>query len=188
MTTAPITRRILRLYDSASTLDVHAGREWYSVARDIAANLACASPYTFEQCAAVIAVLSAQARWADNVSAARACVQAHASGASVGAVPCHGGVTRANVVRAFAILDGTTFVGGPKTGAFHRAIIGDPDAVVLDRHAIRAGIPSYDGKRRVTVVERRALESAYRNAARLRGEAPRDMQAIVWIVRRGRAS
>ncbi len=70
--------------------------------------------------------------------------------------------------------------------AFYRAIMGDEDAVALDRWALYAA-----GHRRRRAPDPgptwRFYEDAYRRAAKRAGIAARDFQAITWIaVREGK--
>jgi hypothetical protein len=88
--------------------------------------------------------------------------------------------------RIRAALDGDLLaVGGLKVTNFARAILGDTDAVVLDRWALRAA-----GHGRITCTEKQYARIAdeYRTAARSVGETPRDFQAIVWVVSRDSAT
>jgi hypothetical protein len=70
------------------------------------------------------------------------------------------------------------FVSGPKCSAFYRAIMGDTDALVLDRWAALA--LGYKRKHLPRAV-RREFEVAYRAAAAACGETVRAFQAITWI-------
>lgn len=155
---------------------------WYGNAYNVARNLAAGSPYAVRQCAAVIAVLSPRMKWGQNVQAARDVIEAHARGVSVESVKCP--AFGRNVRAAYRILDGGQFVGGPKTGAFYRAILGDPDAVTIDIWAWRAATGE-DMPQSVRVSERAAVDAAYRRAAYRLGVTPRDLQAIVWTAVRG---
>jgi hypothetical protein len=69
------------------------------------------------------------------------------------------------------------FVRGPKCTAFYKAIMGDTNALVLDRWAARAA--GWD-VRTFNMTTRRILDAAYREAARLCGETVRAFQAIAW--------
>jgi hypothetical protein len=69
------------------------------------------------------------------------------------------------------------FVKGPKCTQFYKAIMGDTNALVLDRWAARAAGLNV---RTFNMTTRRILEAAYREAARICGETVRSFQAIVW--------
>jgi hypothetical protein len=72
-------------------------------------------------------------------------------------------------------------VGGLKVTSFYRAIMGDPDAVVLDRWALRAVGHDRDT---CTPLQYARYSAMYSEAAHAVGESPRDFQAIVWTVMR----
>jgi hypothetical protein len=69
---------------------------------------------------------------------------------------------------------------GLKVGPFSDAILGDFDALVLDRWAYRAAGVS-DVPR---VGERRAVIEAYKRAAKAMGWTLRETQAIIWVTYR----
>lgn len=72
-------------------------------------------------------------------------------------------------------FESTGRVRGPKVGPFHRALLGDPDAVVLDTHMARAA--GYSEK--FTVPQFRDMEDAVRSVARNR-TTPARAQAAIW--------
>lgn len=71
------------------------------------------------------------------------------------------------------------YVTGPKVGAFHRAILGDTSALVIDRWATAAG--NVFRAQELPEGTRRALDTAYRQLARKVRRNVRDIQAQVWI-------
>lgn len=172
--------RLVKVYRQAENMPE--AEAWYGNAYQVARTLAAGTQYTTRQCAAVIAVLSPRVSWANNVIAARSVVEAHAAGVNVESVTC--AAFGRNVREAYRILDGQQFVGGPKTGQFYRAIMGDAQAVTLDIWAWR-GATGQDMPASVTVAARAAVDTAYRQAARRLNVSPRDMQSIVWCAVRG---
>lgn len=172
--------RLVRIYRNAG--DTSEAVVWYGNAQNVAKDLAAGSPYTVRQCAAVIAVLSPRITWAQNVIAARTVVDSHAQGVPVESVKVSG--FGRNVREAYAILDGKPFVGGPKTGAFYRAIMGDDDSVTVDVWAYRAAT-GRDCPNGVPAKEHGAIDAAYRQAARRLSLSPRELQSIVWVAVRG---
>lgn len=188
--TGPYTRRILRWLDRATPEQIDEGRAWYLTARTFAAELAHDTPYSLEQIAGVIAVLSPQVNWEHNKAAARDAVRAHSIGRRT--LPSYSGYT-ANRVKAFRVLDGDIdAVRGPKVTAFRDAIIGDLSNVVLDIWAMRAARSERETMARLFrpdempgARERRAVEEAYRRAAAARGYAPAEAQAIAWVTVKG---
>lgn len=185
MNQAAVTRSILRSYRSADAVTHAAGSEWYPAALSMVTALSAGTPYDIHSCARVVAVLSPSVTWEQNLALARNCLQVHAHGGAPGSVLAY---RPANVLRAFRILDGEQVTLGPKTGAFCDAILGDAGAIVLDRWAIRAGIPAFTGERDLLADERRTLLAAYRSAARIAGVSPRTMQAVVWCALRGKVN
>ena len=168
---------IVRTWETATAADHVRGVEWYGIAAELAAEL----HHCPETAAGVIAAMSPMMSWRSNVDVARRIIAAHDAGADC---PASGyGLTR-NVRKAWAILDGADpldVLSGRKVRAFYANIIGDPDAVTVDRWAVRIalGDPEHPG----TVGDRDhyAIESAYREAAGRIGIAPRDLQAATWV-------
>lgn len=178
-------RRLIDAYRGAPLAAIEDGRAWYPTAAREAARIARPTDgIDVVRAAAVIAALSPQVRWAQNVVAAERLIAAR-GGLSDSTVPGF----NANVAKARAIIRGGPLYGpgdalggeAPKVRAFWRAICGDPDSVVLDVWAMRAagldGAPSGARYRKVAEM--------YRRAAAKVGEAPRDFQAIVWLATRG---
>lgn len=155
---------------------------WYADARVLAASLAAGTPYTVAQTAGVIACLSPNVKWAQNVRAATVLVSAHLAGASCESVRVG---LRASVERAWRVLDGDLeAIAGPKVRPFWLAMLGDTEAVVLDVWAFRAA-----ARRDYASGALRAdVERAYREGAQRVGVSPREFQATVWVAVRGSAS
>lgn len=184
---ASMTRRLIAWHDRATDSQVREGIEWYAGARRFAHDLASHFPYTVEQVARVIAALSPQCVWEENMRAASVACSAHARGEDAG-IPAYTGY-RANVAKAWRVLDGDLdALRGPKVTAFAAAIVGDESHVTVDVWATRA---ARDRRRALAFhawddempgeVEHRAIAEAYRRAACKRGVTPSAMQAIVWV-------
>jgi hypothetical protein len=114
-------------------------------------------------------------RWSSNVALA----EALCAGKPVT------GVLSANLEKAQRILDGErplAVLGGDKVRAFYRAIMGDPEAVVLDVWMMRAA-----GWQKATLSksEYASLSEALTSAAERVGLDPADFQAVVWTHVRG---
>lgn len=75
---------------------------------------------------------------------------------------------------------------GRKVSAFYRNLLGDTQALTLDRHAIRAArwgvrnMHADSGEQKICSQEFAVVENAYRKAARIMGVSPSYLQALVW--------
>lgn len=177
----PMIANILATWERATEAQREMGAQWYTDAQVIAATLAAQSDHSLDTVAAVIAHLSPQARWAQNVAGATSLLL-------TGRAP---GMMRTSVAHALDALDATdplATLHGPKTRAFAANILGDAEAVTVDVWAMRVATGSADRK----ILDRKggydAVANAYRRAAHKVGVTPATMQATTWIVaRNGRA-
>jgi hypothetical protein len=167
------TRNIMRTFRSCTPADIAEGTAWYREAREFAASL----DTDVRRAVGVIAVLSPMVSWPRNQTLARA----HYAGV-------YGGCLGASTVKAQRILSGEpvdAVVKGKKVKPFFDAIMGDPDSVTLDRHAIDVamGRTLTDGERNAiaTTKRREPIVESYRRAARITGYSPAEVQAIVWV-------
>lgn len=180
------TRRILRWYDRATPEQVAEGATWYCDARTFAADLASRHGHSVEQVAALIAVLSPQCTWPQNMRAATDACDRHAN--SDRTLPGYTGYG-ANVAKAFRVLDGDLdALKGPKVEAFAAAIRGDLSRVVIDSWAARAARSKSENVAKLFQAdempgarERRVMIEGYRRAAAARGIEPAAMQAVTWL-------
>lgn len=179
---------IVTAFCAASSEHVAAGRRWYPTARQVAYAMAIGmddgTPEGYDRAvragSGVIAALSPQKAWSTNVTMASKAFQ---SGVARGHVPdaC---------VKASRIMNGedplTVLPDESKTWNFFRCIVdpSDADAVVIDRHAhdVAVGVV-YGGTDRGLSNKRRyaTVAHAYREAARVLGELPQVVQAVVWV-------
>jgi hypothetical protein len=176
---SPRQQRVLCAWLRASACDHADGVEWYDRAGAHADSLAAASPFTFEQCAAVIAVLSPQTPWPANRATATLFVRWAAAGHK--RMPKTGSGFLANREKAWAILTtgDLSYVRGPKVSAFFANITGDLNAVTVDLWMMRLLDPDWNER----APQGRAYERAaddIRFVASLVGKPPRDVQATVW--------
>jgi hypothetical protein len=182
---------ILNVLKQATDAEYDAGRNWYREANELAWDLSTHADVG--SAAGVIAALSPRMPWGRNKElAVRAFADGHASG------------TLGNSVRAadriLAGEDPLDVLKGDKVRSFYLNILGDTDAVTVDRHALEV----YLGKRfadkdRPSVGKRlyREVADAYRTAASrpfaqsltyadtgfaVGDLTPRDVQAITWLV------
>ena len=89
------------------------------------------------------------------------------------------------VLKARAIARGErplSVLRGPKVRAFYRAIVGDSSSVAVDRHCARVcGLGPKLG-----LGQYRRIEQAIREVAAKHKRSPSEVQAVIWIVGRGR--
>lgn len=87
---------------------------------------------------------------------------------------------------ACANKDPVDAVSGRKTRNFALALLGDPEAVVVDVWMMRAaGWPDRDAP---TKIQYDAIERVIRRMAGKMGLEPRTLQALIWIIKRGGAA
>lgn len=167
---------LVSTYRRATDEQVRAGREWYPAANRRVRRIARRTGVSLARAACTMAITSPDAQLVTNLDwTARACETRGA--AKVGRYP------NAMHARYAPVIAGTVApldaLRGPKIRNFYRGIMGDLYSVCIDRWALRAA-----GWARDTVTPRQyeRVEAAYREAASLCGETPRDFQAIVWTV------
>lgn len=167
---------ILSVYRRASAEQVQRGKSWYQTAHDIAIAISG----DVVKGAGVIAAMSAQTEWNDNVNRAKRSFEN-------GVATKH---TKSVLEKAERIMRGedpaTVLPMEKKTGHFYRCIV-DPtteDAVVIDRHAydVMVGERHGNASRGLGSKKRYALvANAYRAAARQLSVTPATLQAITWV-------
>lgn len=160
------------------------GAEWYDIANRTAREMATEYGATLDNAARIIAVLSPRKRWAQNVAAAREILRAWSAGEPMPSLP---GTLRANIVKAWAIANGDpSALRGPKVERFYANIMGDDSQVTLDVWAMRAAGSALDapnGERMYAIIA-----DAYRTVAREHGIPVAALQAVAWIVIRGKGN
>ena len=167
----------ITLLSQATLFDYAAAQRWYDEAGAFAASLQGLRPtWNMEVCASVVSAFSPRVTWAHNKAKALQYAQ---------------GITpkglRSHVAAADrCVVDGFNGLKGPKTNAFARAIAGDRDAVVVDVWMCRAAGLAKDAP---TAVEYRAIADAIRTIAATPTVcmAPATLQALLWIIVRGKA-
>lgn len=175
--TAPLTRRILSVFDDTDEATRNAGELWYQDANARCLTVAEEFGIRHAQAIGIVAALSPNMRWERNIIAAEEFLSGNMS------------VTYpANVGKACGILNGRDpldVLGGPKVRSFYVNILsgGWDESVTVDGHAsnIARGIRQPIAQTRVTARQYRIIAQAYRNAATRRGLTPPAMQATVWL-------
>lgn len=188
-TLPPITKlveNITAVYHQATNYERTKGSVWYDLANGIAQKLSNESGYTVTQCAAVIAALSPQTSWYQNIQLAhKVLVDGEVFGIHTSDVMRKCDLIMNDWQHATdpfvmgAYVFGTK---GHKTESFFHNIMGDTGVVTLDRHAIDIALGS-DKPERFWITEKRyfAMAEAYMLAALQLGIQPSQLQAITWL-------
>jgi hypothetical protein len=171
------TRNITKAYRLASDDDRQAGEMWYAHAYAFCESL----DSDVSRAAGVVAALSPMLSWPRNMVMAEAVYAGERRGC-----------LSSNIAKAVRILDGEApldVLRGTKVRSFYANIMGDGDAVTVDRHAMMVAdntvYASDDLDFSATNVRRIADE--YRRAARIlsretgRTLTPAMVQATVWV-------
>lgn len=176
-----IARNIARVFATATPHDLDAGRRWYPDACTLATQLATEADVAVETAAIVLAHLSPRTPWSRTITHARELLTTGEVRGAIGA-----NVGRARTALAAADPWTTFTATALKTRAFAAAILGDPDAIVIDVWSARvAGIEDSDRYlRRVGFYD--ATADLYRHVAHDHSIAPTVLQAVTWTVIRGR--
>lgn len=171
-------RNIIRAYQKTTKEQRIQGESWYRNALSLATFLDESNP---RRAAGILAALSANKRWADNVDLA---VKAFTGEP--------GGHTNDTVEKVRRILSGeepsTVLPVGRKTWWFFLNIMNPDDGniVVVDRHAHDIAVGElYDDRNRGLSTIRRydILADAYREAGRKLAKLPSHVQATTWVAR-----
>lgn len=176
--------RITTLVRSADASELAYGLTWYEDASSTASALAAEHGLTLDQVAGIIAALSPQTAWPQNLDKARELIS---TGDTYGF-----GRARSKARRILAGESPDDVLAGPKERAFYETIAAPARAtsVVIDRHAYDAVIGAIGTDRSRKQLERKgaydAVSDVYRDAARLLGLRPHVVQGVVWAVWRNR--
>lgn len=177
-----LVERLLAAYKRADADTIYEGQHWYDGARREAERLASMYGFHVSQTAYVLAALSPNVAWRDNiVSAEHACRQYREGEGWMG---FHGAGYGKNKAKAEQILTGRLeALSGPKVTRFAEAILGNEGSCTVDMWMIRAC--GFSDKTASThLID--AIRAAIHTAAPMVNETVRDFQAIVWIQVRNR--
>ena len=182
LNTIPSPELLVEAFRTLDLADVNAGIEWYSEAYGIAETMSVVHGVTVAQAAGVIAALSPQQGWAQNVKSAW----------RVLANPADRVHTESNMSKCRRILAGEdilTVLNASKTQNFYLGIVScGAEGVCIDRHAIdiALGVRHTEKSRPAIGVKLyRDAAQAYRDAAEaLNAEgciiSPAELQAVLW--------
>ncbi len=194
--------RLYRLYELASESEKAQGRAWYDTARADIAELAIKHATIPGIVAGIVAALSPNTRWAQNLEDADSVLAVGLSPYTVADYQdCIVTTYNLNKVKAFAIAEQyfepdkrsnrnpLNILRGPKVVAFYLNLIGNSNALTLDSHAynafcgFRATGSDLPGMRAQLT---RDARKAYERAAFVKGETVASFQAIIWLTWKAR--
>ncbi len=176
---------ILHYWEQADETAIREGREWYPSIHRTIRREARKSGLSVAQVAAIYAANSINTPWKRNVElASRAVAERGMTGGTLGMV-----VRKVNAIVAGADID-STLTSDPnnrKIVNFRRNLSGDYASVTVDRWAHRVATR---GERSdvPTGATYEAIAAAYRTVADMLGETPATVQAVTWVVARGKAA
>lgn len=174
----PTAANIIAIFRKATPAQLAEGLEWYADAHSLAVAL---DPQNVLRAAGVISALSPKQPWGRNVTLA---TRTYADGQASGTLGfC---VRAANRIMSGESVDDV--LRGDKTNAFAHVIADptDPHAVVVDRHAFDIAVGRVTDDETRNVLSRKGVYAifadAYREAARVLGYSPSQVQAVTWVV------
>src|SRR5574338_342165 len=177
LTQREMSRHIANRLDIATRDEYLLGQVWYlrhgTTCRDIAIDYG----YSTEQIVAALAIMSPRVHWSRNVNMTR---ELAATGHTTG--------LKRNIAKAKLALasdDPLSLVTGQKTSRFAQNLLGNLEPVTVDVWALRcAGLRDTES---VNVTDYRRIEESFRSVAARRSLEPAVVQAIAWVVERGKA-
>lgn len=177
--------RLWTAVQSVTPSEYEAGTRWYPDAASSLRALAERHHTPYDRVVYAAAVLSPGLRWPATLELLERLLLAFVAGDPM---PRTGHATFGFRPRekAWEILRSgdRAQCSGVKVEAFAAALLGDRDAVVVDRHLINfagaAGDPA-DRRRQVHPAESRKIAAAVRTFAYALGLSPRDVTAALWI-------
>jgi hypothetical protein len=161
--------------DQVTTADRAEGLEWYGAALAMAEHLTPGNP---SMGAGILAALSPNTSWPQNVVRAKTLVSTGTCGAFGDAVR-----KAQRILAGEAPLD---VLGGPKVRSFYTDIMGLPtETVTIDRHAIDIAVGRpLSNKERASMLKGKGYDTLarfYTEVAREYDVTPSQLQAITWV-------
>ena len=180
--TSQTVANIVSVYNAASETEREEGAEWYSAALTFARGLSERYGVDVTAAAGIIAALSPRLPWDRNMLYADTLC-------ATGDAPVLGG-SKDKARRIWFGEPPLDVLSGDKVSNFYRCIMGDPDAVVVDRHAFDVAYGSVTDDRTRKALDRvgeyEAYANAYRAAAAILGLSAAVVQATAWVTWRNR--
>lgn len=180
---AGFAANLARAADQLTPDDLAEGRLWWPRATDEVAWLAGHYRVPFRMLAYAAAAVSPGLRWEATLDVLRDLLDARAAGAPTFPRTGHATFGFRDRAKAWAILEGGPDAwqrcSGPKVEAVAANLLGDLDAVAVDRHIVRAATGS--DRRQVAPATAVKIAGAVRLLAVIRGLRPAELQAALWV-------
>lgn len=180
-------KSILNTFLQATPAQIVEGKRWYPQAQATLDQIVSDSRIQMDitRAAAICAVLSPRITWQSNVEGVKRIFKALWTNTSI--CPTVAGVRR-NVDKAWDIAQGGTLetVSGPKVSAFYANLCGNLERVTIDTWAARAAGLDDKHHNHLDRMRYAHLEKAYQTVAHELEFRPAELQAICWIVVRGK--
>lgn len=191
-TLADMALNIQEVFLLARPEQITQGITWYDVALEFCEGLST-KDYPTKAIAGVTSCISPKLSWPMNMVCVPLVIDYHRKGVSVERWPGLNGrgmfaqmKARRNCYRMLAGEDPEEILG-MKTRSFYRNIMGDAQEVTIDRWAIRVATGQGKEVDKATIAARKMMQRGYRLAAERCNLAPRDLQAVTWVVQRSSA-
>lgn len=175
MNTRTINAKYRTLLRSATPEQIEQAHVWYDKAHAVAMTVGINLGIDIERAASIVSAFSPRVHWVRNVRNATAFSLGYETS----------GLSMCRTIAENALVHGFNALKGPKTNAFARAIAGDSSAVVIDVHMINAA--GMDSSKGINDSQYRLLEKSVRMLAKEFSMTPRECQALIWIIERGKA-
>jgi hypothetical protein len=170
--------------DALTPDEIAEGRLWWPRAQDEIDWLARSYGLPFERVAQAAAALSPGLRWEATLDVLTMLLDARAAGEpSYPRGTGHLTFGYRDRAKAWGILAGEIAAcRGPKVEAIAANLLGDLDAVAVDRHVVRVATGS--DRRQVSPATMRRIAAALALLAVIRGLRPAELQAALWVASR----
>lgn len=187
-TISEYVQNIIATYNRADADCLANGGGWYKYAQVFCESIAADVGLDLDTVAAVVAVLSNNVTWKQQVTYTAPFIRAVLAGTPPEQSP--GNFLRVGKLKAARIIGGElSALSGPKVTCFYHNICGRYHLATIDRHAIRIALgrntDEAETQKYAKGRKRLLIDAAYHEAARQLGGDVAIIQAITWCVYRG---
>lgn len=175
-----LVRNLGKLYRRATDADIVSGEGWYPYARSIVRDWAGSYCLPDRTVANVIAAISPQCRWEDNLIIADD-VLAGRPPSIHRALPRNVSIARRLIAEASFEQQLTSYMPyGPKVACFAENLVGSDHYVTVDTHALQAALADPTSTIALKWSRYLVFAQAYVIAAERAHRLPAEYQAILW--------